>query len=32
MNRAKLIEQIGLKNHFFCVGLDPDLNKMPKHL
>jgi orotidine-5'-phosphate decarboxylase len=32
MNRAKLIEQIRLKESFLCVGLDPDLNKMPKHL
>lgn len=32
MNRAKLIEQIRLKKSFLCVGLDPDLNKMPKHL
>lgn len=32
MNRAKLIEQIRLKKSFLCVGLDPDLRKMPKHL
>ncbi len=32
MNRAKLIEQIRLKKSFLCVGLDPDLSKMPKHL
>ena len=32
MNRAKLIEQIRLKKSFLCVGLDPDLSKIPKHL
>ncbi len=32
MNRAKLIEQIKAKKSFLCVGLDPDLGKMPKSL
>lgn len=30
MNRKKLIEQIKLKKTFLCVGLDPDVDKMPK--
>ncbi|OUT68311.1 MAG: orotidine-5'-phosphate decarboxylase [Crocinitomicaceae bacterium TMED16] len=32
MNRAQLIEQIQAKKSFLCVGLDPDLAKIPKHL
>lgn len=32
MKREKLIEQIRLKNTFLCVGLDPDVDKMPKHI
>ena len=32
MNRAFLIDQIIAKKSFLCVGLDPDLNKIPKHL
>ena len=32
MNRAKLIEQIKAKKSFLCVGLDPDLGKMPESL
>ena len=32
MNRKELVEQIFHKNSFLCVGLDPDLNKIPKHL
>jgi orotidine-5'-phosphate decarboxylase len=32
MTRAQLIEQIKRKKSFLCVGLDPDLNKIPKHL
>jgi len=32
MNRKELVEQIFQKNSFLCVGLDPDLNKIPKHL
>lgn len=31
MNRKKLIEQIKLKKTFLCVGLDPDIEKIPKH-
>lgn len=32
MNRAELFRQIQLKKSFLCVGLDPDLEKMPHHL
>ena len=32
MNRKKLIEEIRNKKSFLCVGLDPDVEKMPKHL
>ncbi|MBP7809903.1 MAG: orotidine-5'-phosphate decarboxylase [Bacteroidia bacterium] len=32
MNKQKLIEQIKLKKTFLCVGLDPDVEKMPKHM
>lgn len=32
MNKAQLIEQIKLKRSFLCVGLDPDLSKIPPHL
>ena len=32
MNRNELIEQIRSKKSFLCVGLDPDMNKIPKHL
>lgn len=32
MTRQELIEQIKLKQSFLCVGLDTDLNKIPKHL
>ena len=32
MNRKALIDQIFQKKSFLCVGLDPDLNKIPKHL
>ena len=32
MNRQQLIEQIKLKKSFLCVGLDTDINKIPKHL
>lgn len=31
MNKLKLIEQIKLKKTFLCVGLDPDVDKIPKH-
>jgi len=32
MTKAELIEQIRLKKSFLCVGLDPDLDKIPPHL
>ncbi len=32
MNRQELIAQIKEKKSFLCVGLDPDLNKIPQHL
>ncbi|MGM0635294.1 MAG: orotidine-5'-phosphate decarboxylase [Bacteroidota bacterium] len=32
MKIEKLVEQIRLKKSFLCVGLDPDLDKMPTHL
>lgn len=32
MNRNKLIEQIKQKKTFLCVGLDPDVDKFPKHI
>lgn len=32
MTRQKLIEQIREKQSFLCIGLDVDLNKIPKHL
>lgn len=32
MNRKKLIEQIRQKKTFLCVGLDPDVDKLPKHI
>lgn len=32
MNRQQLIVQIQKKKTFLCVGLDPDLKKMPQHL
>lgn len=32
MTRKQLIEHIRLMKTFLCVGLDPDLEKMPKHL
>jgi len=32
MTREQLIHQIRTKKTFLCVGLDPDLNKIPKHL
>ena len=30
MERKQLIEQIFTKKSFLCVGLDTDLNKVPK--
>jgi len=32
MSRAELVRQIKTKASFLCVGLDPDLNKIPEHL
>ena len=32
MTTKQLIEQIRIKKSFLCVGLDVDLNKIPKHL
>lgn len=32
MTKAELIQQIRLKKSFLCVGLDPDLDKIPLHL
>lgn len=32
MNRSQLIELIKRKQSFLCVGLDSDINKIPKHL
>ena len=32
MKREKIIEQIRLKNSFLCVGLDPDIKKIPSFL
>lgn len=32
MNKQQLFEQIQLKKSFLCIGLDPVLNKLPKHL
>lgn len=32
MKRTELVENIALKRSFLCVGLDPDIKKLPKHL
>ena len=32
MTRAQLVEQIFSKRSYLCVGLDTDINKIPKHL
>ncbi len=32
MNRKELIKQIRNKETFLCVGLDPDIKKIPQHL
>ena len=32
MNKEQLISQIKLKRSFLCIGLDADINKIPKHL
>src|SRR5690606_34621270 len=32
MNRAQLFSQIKTKESYLCIGLDPDIKKIPKHL
>ncbi|MCK5638905.1 MAG: orotidine 5'-phosphate decarboxylase, partial [Flavobacteriaceae bacterium] len=32
MNKIQLVEQIKIKKSFLCIGLDVDLEKIPKHL
>lgn len=32
MNRQELISQIKTKASFLCIGLDPDIEKIPEHL
>lgn len=32
MTRAEIIKEIKAKKTFLCVGLDPDVEKLPKHL
>ncbi|MTI19815.1 orotidine-5'-phosphate decarboxylase [Fulvivirga sp. RKSG066] len=32
MNKAQLLDQIKKKGSYLCVGLDTDLDKIPKHL
>lgn len=32
MNKQTLVDQIRKKNSFLCVGLDTDINRIPKHL
>ena len=32
MNRQQLIDQIKTKQSYLCVGLDTDLEKIPKHI
>ena len=32
MNRQELIQKIFVKKSFLCVGLDPDIRKIPQHL
>src|SRR2546430_16105785 len=32
MTRKDIVDQIRTKRSFLCVGLDPDLEKIPKHL
>ncbi len=32
MTRQELIDQIRAKKSFLCVGLDPDIEKIPKHI
>ncbi|MBL7877905.1 MAG: orotidine 5'-phosphate decarboxylase, partial [Cyclobacteriaceae bacterium] len=32
MNRAELFEQVKRKNSYLSIGLDSDLEKIPRHL
>lgn len=32
MNREKLVSEIRTKKTFLCVGLDPDMGKIPRHI
>ena len=32
MKKSQLIQQIRNKKTFLCVGLDPDIKKIPQHL
>ena len=32
MKAINLIEQIKLKKSYLCVGIDPDLDKIPEHI
>ncbi len=32
MNRSEIIHEIKTKKSFLCVGLDPDIDKIPEHL
>ena len=32
MTRKELFENIRRKGSFLCVGLDPDIKKIPRHL
>ena len=32
MTKVELIQQIRTKKSFLCIGLDPDLSKIPQHL
>ena len=32
MKLSSLIEQIKLKKSYLCVGIDPDLDKIPEHV
>jgi orotidine-5'-phosphate decarboxylase len=32
MNKNELVNQIKSKETFLCIGLDPELEKLPPHL
>ena len=32
MNKATLVQEIKAKKSFLCVGLDTDIQRIPKHL